>query len=620
LTRGSGPPASTVGMTTLPHHLGLDAQPLDRARLLVLAALGLVLSGAAVAVALTGSAPGEVLFALNLGLAVAVPVAVGLYVWRQPVHARIGRLLAIVGLAWFVPALAASDNELLYSVGRVAGWVLAVGLILLVLSFPAGRLPGTVDRALVGISAAVVATLYVPTALLVEQFPLPSQFTACNAACPHNAFMLLAQQPAWVDGVVVPVREVLTVATFLAVSARLAYRIAHATPLMRRTLTPVLAAAIVSTVAIAASVATRRADPGSATIASLIVVLDAGLPLVALGFLLGTFRWRLHVAGAVERLALDLRADPRPGRLRDVVARALGDPSIELAFWNTRGASRWVDGEGAPVPPPAARPGRSWTEIRDGQGHLATIVHDPALDGQWDFVGAVGTYALVGYENRRLVADVDRSLREVASSRARIQAAADDERRRIERDLHDGAQQRLVALGIRLELAIELMDEDPARARAMLAELGAEVTGTLDDVRSLATHVYPAVLADLGLADALRAVALRCPVPATVRVVGSGSHPRELEAAVYFCCLEALQNAAKHAPHSTVVTVALDVRSDLRFEVRDDGPGFTPNGNGNGAGHGLLNMRDRIEAVGGRLEVSTAPGRGTRITGIVPSA
>jgi signal transduction histidine kinase len=611
-------------MTTAPHHPELDAQPLHRARLLVLAALGVMASAAGAAVALTGSAPGEVPFALNLGLAVAVPVAVGLYLWRQPLHARVGRLLVTVGLASFVPTLAASDEPALYSVGRVTAWVLNVALVYVLLSFPAGRLESAPERARVASTAGFTTTLYLPTALLVEQFPLPSQWTACGSACPHNAFMLLAGQPAWVHGVVVPVREVLTVAIYLAVSARLAHRITHATPLMRRTLTPVLAAAIVATVALAAAVATRRADPGSPAVAVLIVVLDAGLPLVSLGALLGMFRWRLHVAAAVERLALDLRADPRPGRLRDVVARALGDPSVELAFWNTRGASRWVDGEGAPVSPPAARPRRSWTEIRDGQGHLATIVHDPALDGQRDFVGAVGTYALVGYENRRLVADVDRSLREVASSRARIQAAADDERRRIERDLHDGAQQRLVALGIRLELAIELMDTDPARARTMLGELGAEVTGTLDDVRSLATHVYPAVLADLGLADALRAVALRSPVPATVRVVGSGSHPRELEAAVYFCCLEALQNAAKHASHSSAVTVALDVRSDLRFEVRDDGPGFTPsangNGNGNGAGHGLLNMRDRIEAVGGRLEVSTAPGRGTRISGTVPGA
>jgi signal transduction histidine kinase len=608
-------------MTASREHAGSAPEALTALGRCAVAIVALALSGAAVASTLTGRNPGDVAFSVALAASVAVPVAVGLRVWREQVYARFGRLLVVVGLASFLPTLASSDEALLYSTGRLAAWAIHIAIIYLLLSFPTGRLPGRTDRLLVGAGVALVLVLYLPTALLVEQYPVPNDWAACRTGCPANAFMLIGSEPSWVDGIVVPIRELLTVVLFIAVPVRLAVRVVHATVLTRRTLTPVLGAAIVSTLAVAVGLVVRRADPDSAAIELLVLLLVAGLPLVSLGFLVGTFAWRLHVAGAVQRLALGLRASPRPAALRDVVAQALGDPTVELAFWSDRGPSRWLDAAGAPVAPPAARPGRSWTEIRDGEGHVVTVVHDPALDDQRPVVAAVGTYALVGlvgYENHRLAGDVDRSLRQLADSRARIQAAADDERRRIERDLHDGAQQRLVALGIRLELAAESMGADQTATRAILRELGTEVTGALDEVRSLATDVYPAVLADLGLADALRAAGRRSPVPATVAVHGTASWPQDIEAAVYFCCLEAMQNAVKHAPDATSLSVVLDLRGDLRFEVRDDGPGFSLAEDD--AGHGLVNMRDRIEAVGGRLDVFSACGAGTRVSGSIPLA
>ena len=262
------------------------------------------------------------------------------------------------------------------------------------------------------------------------------------------------------------------------------------------------------------------------------------------------------------------------------------------------------------------QPDRHVTEIRDGDGHMAAIVHDPALRDQQHFVETVGAYALTEYENQRLAANVETSLQDLADSRARILAAADGERRRIERDLHDGAQQRLVALRIRLELAEDQMDQDPLRARALIHALRDDVTDALDDVRSLAKGVYPAVLTDRGLADALRTIALRSPMPVAVSIEGNDRYAEDVEAAAYFCCLEALQNAAKYAADATSVSISLHRNGDLRFEVRDDGPGFTEEAAD--SGHGLLNMRDRVAAVGGELDVRTAPGQGTRIVGHVP--
>jgi signal transduction histidine kinase len=216
------------------------------------------------------------------------------------------------------------------------------------------------------------------------------------------------------------------------------------------------------------------------------------------------------------------------------------------------------------------------------------------------------------------VAALRQSLRELSESRARIVSSADRERQRIERDLHDGAQQSLVALRIRLDLAVELLKENPDRAMQILSELGTEVDGALEQVRSLARGVYPSLLADRGLRDALRAAALHSPIRTTVDTdgVGSGRYDPEVEAAVYFCCLEAMQNAMKHAGGVTTISVALAEQGGLRFEVRDDGAGFLKEDVASGTG--LTSMRDRIAAVGGRLVIRTAPGKGTRVSGAVP--
>jgi signal transduction histidine kinase len=205
---------------------------------------------------------------------------------------------------------------------------------------------------------------------------------------------------------------------------------------------------------------------------------------------------------------------------------------------------------------------------------------------------------------------------ELQASRARIVAAADAERRRIERDLHDGAQQNLTSLGVKLLLAATLAGQDPVLA-GLLEDLGAELKDTARGLRNLVHGIYPPLLRENGLAVALSDAARLCTLPTTVRAASLGRYPADVEAAVYFCCLEAMQNACKHAGERA--TIGLRVREEpgtLRFDVTDDGAGF--DGAGRGLGAGLRNMADRMGAFGGRLLVESAPGEGTQVTGTVP--
>jgi signal transduction histidine kinase len=267
------------------------------------------------------------------------------------------------------------------------------------------------------------------------------------------------------------------------------------------------------------------------------------------------------------------------------------------------------------VPRPGA--GRWLSEVYDGDRLVAGIVHDEALREEHGFIDAATTYAVMTFDNQQLNTETAALLGEVKESRARIQATADEERRRIERDLHDGAQQRLVALRIKLELAAERLDDSDRENARLLRELGSEIDGALDEVRSLARGIYPSPLSDRGLAEALRSAALQAALPTTVLASGVRTrYPREIESAAYFCCLEALQNAGKHARGATAVVIELSDNDWLRFEVRDDGAGFDTDTAEPGVG--LISMRDRIAAVQGELAIVSAGGRGTRIVGRIP--
>jgi signal transduction histidine kinase len=214
--------------------------------------------------------------------------------------------------------------------------------------------------------------------------------------------------------------------------------------------------------------------------------------------------------------------------------------------------------------------------------------------------------------------EVQRQADELRASRARIVEAGDAQRRAIERDLHDGAQQHLVALAVSVRLARQLAEKDPEQAQAMLDQIGADLQEAVQELRNLAHGIYPPLLADRGLPDALSAAAGRAALPTDVVAEGVGRYDEAVEAAVYFCCLEALQNAGKHAGEGASATITVrQEEGALLFEVADTGAGFDLDSPA-GRGAGFVNMADRVGAIGGTLTVDSAPGKGTRISGRIP--
>ena len=552
-------------------------------------------------------------------LTVAAPIAVGLFALQRPPFERFGGLLVAAGSLWFLTTLANADDATLYSIGRVSQWLFEPLLIYLLLAFPIGRLDDRLDRALVWSSVVLVLTLYLPTALLVEHYPVPAAVMSCDASCPGNAFMVSRSEPAVIDDVVRPLREMLTIVLFVAVAVRVAQRIRGATRLTRRARSPVLAVACFRCAAFSALLVGRRVAPESQVLEVSVWLLTLTVPLTAFAFLAGLWRWWMFIARSTQRLATKLRTHPTPEDLRLALADAFDDPSLSIVYWLGNGDGHWGDAHGHPLEPPSAEPGRAVTRIVDGEHPVAAIVHDAALEDDRAFIDTATSYALMTLDNQRLSAQTSSLLRVVRESRARIQAAADDERRRIERDLHDGAQQRLVALRIKLELAAERTSTGHgggAEEAAALRRLGGDVEEALEEVRSLARGIYPAPLADRGLVEGLRAAALRNPLPTTVLAAGVRRHPREIESALYFCCLEALQNTAKHAHGATAVVIELRDNASLRLEVRDDGAGFDPDAVAGGVG--FTSMRDRMAAVSGELAITSSPGRGTRVTATIP--
>jgi signal transduction histidine kinase len=238
--------------------------------------------------------------------------------------------------------------------------------------------------------------------------------------------------------------------------------------------------------------------------------------------------------------------------------------------------------------------------------------NEPLTSTEDALVQDVASQAGLVLRNVRLTAELQASVDELRASRRRLVEAQDDERRKIERNLHDGAQQQLVALAVRLGL-LDRVAEDPGRVREMVRQLQEGLRDALDDLRDLARGIYPPLLADKGLAAALEAQGRKAVVATTIQPDGIGRYPREIEAAVYFCTLEALQNVAKYA-EATAAAVRLSERDDrLVFEIEDDGRGFDPAATSYGSG--LQGMSDRLEAIGGSLAVQSGPGEGTVVRG-----
>ena len=339
--------------------------------------------------------------------------------------------------------------------------------------------------------------------------------------------------------------------------------------------------------------------------------------LLPFGFLLAIVQTTFFAATALKRIVGRLVTSPNASELRSVLADALDEPSLELAF-RVDGTGGFVDSSGKPFTP-THEAGRSSTPVGRNGDTVAVIEHDAALDTDPELVSAAGQALLLAVENGRLMNELESTTAELRASHARTVAAGDAERRRIERDLHDGAQQHLVALRIKVGLAGELAQDDPQVAMR-LDDLGAELEEILQELRDLAGGLHPPVLREFGLREALVSVSRRSSPPARLEAAAIGRFPEDVESAVYFCCLEALQNVGKHAGADVTGVIRLwDSERELHFEIEDDGSGCDLE-SARGSGNGLTNMTDRIAALGGTLSLASSPGRGTTVRGAVPVA
>jgi signal transduction histidine kinase len=306
---------------------------------------------------------------------------------------------------------------------------------------------------------------------------------------------------------------------------------------------------------------------------------------------------------------LDRAAFGHAAVVRDAIARTLRDPLLELAFW-LPDRRLFVDADGAEIVEPA--PHLSVTPLSNDGRLVAALIHDPALAADPELLAAVGAAASLALENTRLQAELRAQLAEVRASRARLLNAGDAERRRLERDLHDGAQQRLLGIRLALQLARNRLARGGTAIDDLLCEVDAEVGGALEEMRALARGIHPAILTQEGLAAALHALVRRTSVPVELN---ARLHrlPPSVEATAYFVAAEALANVVKHAYASRVIIYAVVLDGKLAIEITDDGVGGA-----DVVGAGLRGLQDRVEALGGRLAIESQPGRGTRVSAAIP--
>jgi signal transduction histidine kinase len=307
---------------------------------------------------------------------------------------------------------------------------------------------------------------------------------------------------------------------------------------------------------------------------------------------------------------LELGETPEPGRVRDAIARALGDPQLQLAYWVPE-REGFVDATGRPVElSPTA------TVVERSGRRVAALEHDPALAAQPELLESVSAAAALALENERLNAELRARLEDLRASRARIVEAGETERRRIERNLHDGAQQRLVFIAMQLGLAEHKLQTDPGAAQPILHEARENLMTALQELRELSQGIHPALLTERGLEAALGELPLRVPVPLELELSLGERLPVQVEAAAYYVVSEALANVSKYA-QATAIRVRVDrVDGEAVVEIADDGVG----GADRSRGSGLRGLADRVEALGGTFALVSPVGKGTVVRAEIPCA
>lgn len=534
----------------------------------------------------------------------------GLLAWNRRPEARIGPLMVATGVSWYAGTVAASTVPWIDRLGHSFQGYYDALLAWLVLAYPTGRLTSRAARFVVAgffavLGARTIFRLFVVRSTSEYDFGVPSdveRFIADTTLrdAGDGAFRLAIAILA------------------LAVVVLLARRLLRESKLGRRTAGPMLVAGLAFALGVVVEIgalvlAGSSYDRFAAWDLGLIATSATGA-LVATALALSVVRSRM-ARGTVADLVVDLGASQGRPTIRDVVARALNDPTVEVLY-PTSGPDRFVDADGvARELPPTSATDRIARRLEADGRTIAIVVHDAALADQPELVRSVAAAARLAIDNERLAAEVRAQLAEVQASRARIVAAGDEQRRRVERDLHDGAQQRLVTLALRLQMARAAVDAGDPAAGAALDEASRDLEQSLVELRRLARGLHPSALQGEGLGAAIEMLADRSAVRVIVDIPDR-RYPPEVEATGYFVVAEALTNATRHAKAGVIHVTARTTGDELVLEVRDDGVG----GADAAGGTGLRGLEDRLAAIGGRLTVDSPPGAGTTVRAEIPCA
>lgn len=564
---------------------------------------------------------GNIAFEVSLDVAVGLATtAAGIVTWSRRPESRIGPMLFAAGAAWglsglyafgFAPLVSPPGGTQVFTdplvvVGSVLLPLHYAILLHLLLAYPEGVLHGRLERVLV----VGVYGLVVLRTIAILSDPV------------DNAIRFLTGYPPFpfMSAAAFLYFSFVAVAAFVVLGRRWL----RSTRTARRIVTPVLGAALLLATVEIASAGVNLFGRWGPTWGSLglstntrgsLVVFYAGILAklaVPVAFLFGLFRSTIE-RSRVGDLVIELGAR-QDMSLKDALARTLQDPSVELAYW-IPARSEFVDATGRSVSLPSEGSDRTVTMVEREGAPLAAMIHDRSLLEETSLIRAASAAASLAIDNERLQAEVRAKLAEVQASRARIVEAGDAERRRVERNLHDGAQQRLVTLSLAVGLLKEQLAPDVDQGlAAQIDRLSMELRQALDELRELARGIHPAILTEEGLPAAITSLADRAPVPVSVQDERVGRLPEAVEATAYFVIAEALTNVAKYA-HASRASVRLLRDGDrLQVEVTDDGVG----GADVAAGSGLRGLEDRVAALGGGLSVETNPGAGTVVRAEIP--
>jgi signal transduction histidine kinase len=528
-------------------------------------------------------------------------IFVGLFAWHRRPENRMGAIMATVGFAYALPHVGLIHAALPFTISNVTGNLYQAVLAHLALTFPTGRAGSPLRwAAIVGTYVWVVGNTVVG-----QLFWDPRQY-GCTR-CPRN--LLLVSADRGLNDTIAVLTTVIGALVALVVLGLIVQHWRVIAGRSRRAFGPVYWVAGPTVALIVAQNVVQTVNASDAVFTAVFGYGPVVFLLLPGAFLVSVLRSRLD-RSSVGDLVVELERGDSAGGLTGALSRALGDPSVRLGF-RFAGSDGFVDPDGRPVDVPA--PGPTVTFLDEDQ--TIALVHDEAVADEPELLRAVGAAAHLALQNERLRAEIRAQLEEVRASRQRIVEAGDAERRRVERNLHDGAQQRLLTLALSLRLTLDRLGPraDPA-LRGELDEAATEAARAVDELRELGRGIHPAVLTEAGLAAALRSLAERSTLSVTVLAAPRDRVPAPIEATAYFVVSEALANCQKHAAATAVSVSAERADGRLSVEVIDDGVGGADLRNGSG----LRGLVDRVAALGGTLVVVSPPGGGTSVRAEIP--